>query len=217
MIMILKNRQKFYGFLSRIYREEVDQKFLDKIKETKFSSECSEKELEDGYRMLTSYLESCSENSLTDLAADYAKVFLAAGIINGDAAFPYESIYACSGRIIMQETCEQVAALYKRNGLSKAEALNIPEDHISLELEFMGGLCQSAQQDILDKEFQAIKINLQNQMDFLNRHLLNWIPDFCTDVERFAETGFYKAVAKLTRGFVRIDSDCLATLLKQLN
>jgi anaerobic sulfite reductase subunit A len=45
----------------------------------------------------------------------------------------------------MQEARDQVVALYRAKGLDKVAELELPEDHIALEFEFMAHLCQEMQ------------------------------------------------------------------------
>jgi len=55
---------------------------------------------------------------LNDLAVDYARIFLGVGIAEGSAAYPYESVYTSKKRIIMQDTLDQVKAMYVAKGIN---------------------------------------------------------------------------------------------------
>lgn len=46
---------------------------------------------------------------------------------------------------------------------------------------------------------------LLEQADFLKLRLANWVPNFCADVEKYAETAFYQAAAVLLRTFIACD------------
>ena len=207
------NRETMYRFLGRLYKIEVDQLLLDQMKGTSFPSGDSAGELGEGYRMLEQYLRHPGPDPLTDLAVDYAKVFLGAGIYkDSGAAYPYESVYTSPERIIMQDARDQVMALYRAKGLGKAETWDFPEDHIALELEFMACLCSETQQAIDRQEGRAALACLREQQDFLTGHLLNWVPAFCADIRKFAGTVFYQAAAQITHGYLDLDH----TLLKDM-
>jgi TorA maturation chaperone TorD len=47
--------------------------------------------------------------------------------------------------------------------------------------------------------------SLQAQRDFLGDHLLPWVPEFCQDVSRSAESDFFVGMAYLTEGFLTWD------------
>jgi anaerobic sulfite reductase subunit A len=60
------------------------------MKEMSFPVGCEEGELTEGYRIFEDYFRNPGLDPLTDLAVDYARVFLGAGIAEGDVAYPYE-------------------------------------------------------------------------------------------------------------------------------
>ncbi len=207
-LTLMKNRENLYRFLGRIYQREVDHAFLDQMKAMIFPVDCCESELREGYQYLKEYLENSHSNTITDLAVDYAKIFLAAGISQGSAAFPYESVYTSQKKIVMQDAWDQVRGIYAANGIVKR---NIPsdilEDHIALELEFMAFLCSEAQKDIENMGW------LRKQSDFLDQHLLNWVSAFCKDIDQYSATMFYKGIAKITNSFLKLDRTNLEDIM----
>jgi putative dimethyl sulfoxide reductase chaperone len=213
---LLENREQLYRLLGRLYKVETDQALLDSMMAMSFPPECGESELDAGYRMLETYLRKPGLDPLTDLAVDYAKVFLGAGITkNGSAAYPYESVYTSPARLIMQDARDQVLAAYRTKGLDKVKTLDVPEDHLGLELEFMGCLCRETQQALAQGDWPTVSASLQEQREFLAKHLLNWVPTFCVDVTKYAETDFYQAVSRMTNGYLRLDRDLLESLIAE--
>lgn len=192
------SRERMYTLLSRLYRGEVDGRLLDRLKELALPH--AEGELAEGYALLKGYLDSCGENALEELAVDYATVFLAAGSADGSAAIPCESVYTSSKRIFMQEAWEDVSRRYAEKGLGKDGAVDdLHEDHLALELEFMAWLIKNSA--------------VEEQADFLNSHLLNWVPAFAADIEKYARADFYKAVGRITAAFLALEGAYLAALL----
>lgn len=213
---LISNRKNLYRFLERIYKVEVDQILLEQLKEMSFPTDCGE-ELCKGYRVIEAYLRDAGADQLTDLAVDYARAFLGAGIVDSAVvAYPYESVYTSSKGLIMQEARDQVLAIYRAKGLSKEESLEFPEDHIALEFEFMAYLCQETEQALEAKDWPVVSALLIDQLDFLNQHLLNWVPQFCTDIEKFAETQFYKGVGKVTQGYLAMESTILEGFIMEV-
>lgn len=47
-------------------------------------------------------------------------------------------------------------------------------------------------------------------------HQLNWIDDLCDAVLDVAETRFYRGIAKMTRGFVHMETEVIADELEAL-
>ncbi len=210
----MKNRENLYRFLVRLYKIEIDEPLLTQMKAMSFPVECCQTKLSEGYRILREYLDNCSSDPITDLASDYAKIFLAAGIADGSAAFPYESVYTSRKKIIMQDAYDQVKAIYAAKGLKKNydEGSEFYEDHISLELEFMAFLCHETQYILGTQDESKFLSCVKEQMDFLSKHLLNWVPRFCSDIEKYADTKFYKGIGKITDSYLDLDYTILKSL-----
>ena len=222
---LISNRENLYRLLARLYRIEVDEPLLRQLAEMGFPTECDEPELAEGYRMLAAWLRDPKNNlksepgsnpesdPLTDLAVDYARVFLGAGVFEGVVASPYESVYTSKERLIMQEARDQVFAVYSARGLHSADALELPEDHIALELEFMAHLCRETQQ--AGDDWQLVSVLLKEQKEFIEQHPGKWVPAFRADIEKCASTDFYRAVGKITHGFLNMDREMLEDLLAE--
>jgi len=55
---------------------------------------------------------------------------------------------------------------------------------------------------------------LKKQQDFLNNHLLNWVPAMCNDIEKLARHEFYRIIGRLTREYLEMESDTLGSLIR---
>lgn len=209
---LITNRIVFYNFLGRLYMVEVDKSLFKQLKMIDLPRKTGNKEMDEGYHLLNNYLQNHGPDPITDLAVDYARVFLGAGIYEGTVAHPYESVYTSPERLIMQEARDEVLALYRSKGLDKIDSLDVPEDHIALEFEYMSFLCQETL-DAMEKDVERTSTLLKEQKDFLEKHLLNWIPEFCSDIEKCASTDFYNGIAKLTRGYLSMEKELLENLI----
>ena len=211
---LLSNRASTYAFLSRLFLVEADESLLEAIDSLVLDAQEDESGIQSSYRALKSYVHARHEGTLTELAVDYARLFL--GAQRGDGAYPFESIYTSEGRLLMQEARDQVLALYRQEGLDRAQDFNDPEDHVGLEMEFMAFLCQKAQQALAEDNPEAALLILEKQQRFLHAHLLNWVPAFLQDVRRIARTSFYQAVADLTQHFLESETELLPGLMEML-
>ena len=189
MIHTLNNINKLrahnYRLLSLLFKTEVTAQIYDMLFEMHYpngkcifdSIHCND---------INTYIEK--------LAVDFARIFLSAGINHGSAAFPYESVYTSSKKIVMQDAWENIKKLYAEHGfILKNTSADILEDHIAMELEFMAHLCE---EENVDYVFSA---------DFIKNHLLNWCEPFCTDIKKFASEDFYKKLADATLDFITND------------
>jgi TorA maturation chaperone TorD len=212
---IISNRAGMYGFLARLYRDEVDRQLLDRIAGMDFLIKFDLPEITEGFRKLKDCLDHRNENTIFDLATDYAGIFIVAGG-KGDCAYPYESVYSSPQKLVMQDARDQVLKLYRENGLDKSPESIESEDHIAVELEFMSYLCHRISGALTaDDKDLALSI-LKKQRSFLEEHLLNWVPAFCRDIERIAAGDFYKAMAKITAGYLHLEQEVIGELMNTI-
>ena len=95
-------------------------------------------------------------------------------------------------------------------------ALHEPEDYIAFEMEFMAYLCQKTTEGLKDGDKGSALGYLRKQNDFLEKHLIPWVPAFCDDVQRVARGDFYKAVAKITIGYLGMEQDLIGELIDEI-
>lgn len=77
---------------------------------------------------------------------------------------------------------------YVKAGLEIDEDVELPPDHLYLELLFFSHLVETGQVDL--------------QKTFLGEHLMKWVPDYCDELNRTARTAFYRSIALLVKEFL---------------
>lgn len=215
-LALSKARADMYRFLGGLYIMEVDEKQLAALKKMSFpeitGEEDSDLDLREGYALVRDYIANISESDLEDLAADYAKVFLAAGDATGLAAFPYESVYVDKKRQVGGSTEMQMKALYLERGWEPdPKVYRTMYDNVGLMLEYMGILCDELTEALNAEKTDKVKALLSEQQGFMKQHLTNWVYSFTSDIVKFAELDFYRGIAKITNGFIKKE----AALLKE--
>lgn len=205
-----EQRAWMYGLLSRLYRVEVDQVFLGQLQAMKFPASTGNKAMDQGYREMAGYLAHAGAASLTELAVDYVRAFIGHGIDGHAAAYPFESVYTSPKRLMMQAARDEVLALYRSEGVDKAPDWKDGEDHVALELEFMGTLATRAAQALRKGDAAEAARLLEVQRAFVENHLHAWLPTFTRDVGLFAKTGLYQGLARLTEGFLQVEREFMA-------
>lgn len=207
----MKLRGQMYRFFSRIFVLEVNVDLLKGMKTMTFPKSTENKDFREGYALLEECLKTLKEEDITDLEVDYARIFLAAGVAQGLAAFPYESVYTNKKHLMNQEAGEDVTILYAAKGLRTREDMyKIPNDHAGLEFEYMARLCDTAAMAAQNGAQDKLDASMLEQEKFCKVHLKRWILLFCSDVIKYAQTDFYKAIGTLCRGFIREEIDLLA-------
>ena len=214
LILLSQARSYMYRFLSGLYLMEVDEEQLAALKKMSFpvidGNTDADMDLREGYTLLEEYVNNINTEDLDDLAADYAKVFLAAGDAAGRAAFPYESVYVDKKRQVGGSTAMQMKALYLERGLMPdPEAYRTMDDNIGLILEYMSILCDEITRDLETGNTEHAELVAAEQKKFLKKHVTNWIYSFTSDMIKFSETPFYKAIAMITNGFIKKEAALL--------
>ena len=76
-------------------------------------------------------------------------------------------------------------------------------------------LCQNEEEARRNNDGDKAWEYLKAGRDFLNDHLLQWVPKFCEKMYEKAELDFYKGLAKLTSGFLKYDSRLVEEQIKE--
>jgi len=145
----------------------------------------------DGSRPMTQALEALGEALSGDpqgvddrLAADYAAIYLTHAL----RASPCESVWRDEDHLMLQAPTFAVRDYYRRHGIPPLNWRMMPDDHLVHELRFVAQLLGTGQQAAA--------------LDFLDRHLLTWLPQFAARVAQRADTPIYAALALLTMDVV---------------
>ena len=205
-------RARSYGMLARLFREEVDLPTLRELQQMRFPQATGNAAADEGYHQLYDYLKRAWDDSVTELAIDYVSTFIGHGVNGYSAAYPYVSVYTSERRLLMQEARAEVLATLRENELMRGN-WNEAEDHIALELEFMQRLSLRAADALSDDAEDEAIAYLRTSYDFLENHLLNWVPMLVADMRMHARTLFYQGLAQLTLGSLQEDEAVLRELL----
>lgn len=204
---LTRQRAAVYRLIARLYRVEVDDEFLAELKAMRFPAATGNTAVDDGYRAIAAYLSGADAHAVTDLAVDYVRAFIGHGIDAYSAAYPFESVYTSSKRLMMQEARDEVLAVYRSEGLDKLPTWKEGEDHIALELEFMAALSDRIVAAVEADDEDEVERLLSTQRNFLDDHLASWVPLMTADLRRFAQCGLYQGLASLTDGFLQVEGE----------
>jgi TorA maturation chaperone TorD len=213
VIEACKLRETTYGLLSRLYRKEIDQELLDKLHGMKYRVSTGNRNTDEGNRLVATYLSGMWENTVTELAADYMRTFFGHGYNGHAAAYPFESVYTSEKHLLMQDARDEVLALYRSAGLEKESSWKEGEDHLAVELEYMTVLAGRTTARLCKGEQDQAVALLESQRNFLDDHLLSWVPMMADAMDTFAKTDFYRGLGRITVGFLETDKELLDDLL----
>ena len=202
-----RSRAYSYRLIARLYRREVDQAFLDTLAHIDTEPMARDtSQMTRGLIAIVDYARSAGKDDvLVELAVDYARTFIGNGTNGHEAAYPFESVYLSEKHLMMQAPRDEVRAIYLSAGLDRSEDWSVGEDHMALELEFMGILADRCADAAEQGEAQEVERLLATQKAFLHNHIAAWGQGLTTDMRRCARTAFYQGTADMTDGFLLAD------------
>ncbi|MDO8725595.1 MAG: molecular chaperone TorD family protein [Candidatus Methanoperedens sp.] len=199
---ILMARANYYAFLSRMFVEEPPFELSKDIADGKLifpKTSLLNKDLSEGLSLFEKFRRSNTDASdiHKKMCREYTRLFI--GPV--PAMFPYESRYMDGS--IMGKSLIKVKENYRKAGLKISQEYHEPEDHIAVELGFMGNLCKELSDG-----------SLMMQKEFLNDHLLKWAPVFCDELFEKSGNEIYRGIGKITKGFLVSEKDVLNEKVK---
>ncbi len=195
------------GLLAKILLSIPERDWIDPlIKDDVFSETpfgAKQTDILDGQKELAewshSHRDGISEQDLKDVKIDYTRLFTGMRKL---PVVPWESVYFSDERLVFQESTLKVRYWYRRYGLESVELYKEPDDHIGLEISFLGHLAKltlAAKESLDEAKFESL---LSAQRDFLSQHLILWGPLWSSLMIKYARTRFYRGIAFLTRGLL---------------
>lgn len=155
-----------------------------------------------GVGLLRQSAEAAEDEAL--VRRDYNRLFYGPGPM---LAPPYESVHRSDEHLVFELETMQVRAAYAEFDLAAPRLNKEPDDHLGLELGFLGTLCVRAMDAIDAGDDAELFRVLTGVQEFLDAHLLEWGPQCLTQAAEGATTFFYQGVAALGLGTLRCARD----------
>lgn len=189
--------------LAVLHDREIDAGMLKALKDAGFPDSLGLKpvtqRLTEARDLMRAALAELPDDTLDDLAADYAAIYL-----NGTyGASPCESVWTDEDRLVCQAPMFALREVYAADGLKAADWRKRPDDHLVLELQYLARRLRKAGGDEDERQVAA----------FLDDHLLRWLPDFARRVAQRCETPFYAGLALLSLAYLDALRDFLTPCL----
>ncbi len=137
-----------------------------------------------------------AEGECREIAVDYTDLFCG---FDPTSPFPYESIFLGEKRLLMQAPSIAVKKVYTENGYApEGGTSNEPPDHLAVELRYLAFILEGAAEALACEDTHTAQLFLEQEKEFLDKHLRLWVPSFCEEVRARAATDFFKKLSLLT-------------------
>ena len=131
------------------------------------------------------------------------------------AAPPWESIYTGEEGMLFQLSTLEVREFYRRFGLLPEGYPRVADDSLALELGFMAELAQRSVTAFEAGAEESLGVNLRGALDFLNAHLLVWVPQLLERMAASESDWLYPQLVLILNSFLKQDRETLNDILSE--
>lgn len=196
-------RSNLYGFLAAVYRQEPTLPLLRRVRGGRMRKALAAA----GVVFGADVLDRPERELIEDLAVEYTRLFIGPG----RHIPPYASVHVKGEEgSLWGPSTAWAKRFIESTGLGYRPDYRGLPDHISVELEFMQQLTKHEARALEGRDEDKVGALRQLQKEFLAAHLAAWVPSFCDKVAAQAELSFFREMAKLTKDFIRSESEILA-------
>jgi len=196
-------RAETYWFLATLYGQPITGPALARLAGAAATNQEEETGIGDEFRAALAKDAGCNFEDLSQrLASEHARLFL--GLREGyGPPPPYESVWR-EARVLGDSTLA-VATAYSEAGFEDAGQCG-PCDHIASELRFLASLCHAEAEAAAKGETGEAAWARERQINFVDEHLLRWVPEYCQELARQSREPLYAALALVTGRVVAGDA-----------
>ncbi len=212
--LLLTNQKYLYRLFQNVFGEEPHVEQI-KILTSKHTREALELPVTDENHEIYKYLtmleeleqqfEADNDKVLEKLKSEYTRLFIGPTKL---PAPPWESVYVSEEPLLFQESTLVVRRNYLKYDFVPNNYPHEADDHLALELDFMASLSEVIQDALETSDLSKMKEVVEDQKAFLEKHLLNWVPQF---VERLnaVDNYVYGDLAALLLAYLKVDKQLI--------
>jgi len=200
-----QKRSSIYGLLAFLYLREPGGELISIFRKQDMQIALKNTGIDlENYFQCTGFCELQKE-----LEVEYARLFIGPG----KHISPYESVWRDNYGLLWGKATSEVKEFIESLGLTTHHTWTGLVDHVGVELELMKRLTAREKEAREMKDSGKALLCLEKQKEFMEDHILQWVPAFCQKVEEESRVVFYKHVALLTKRFIVYDSAHIKNML----
>lgn len=195
----LMKRELIYRWFASLFASELSSQLLEHYCHEDGRAFLAELAKEEALTPVTNWIaEMLSDHEdlsglVMDLAGSFSQLFLGAG--GRYAAPPYQSAHQGDNARLFKEPVSEMNAILRQLDMSLPEDFREPADHLSVQLNVMAQLATSG--------------TVADQLDFLEAHLVKWVPAFAKACQVNDRKGFYAVAAIALDGWLTAEKSQL--------
>ena len=205
---IAAERSQIYWLLSRLVLEPPNVDFIAELASSEVDIPGASPVDQEFHRLATAAKLADGPAELERLQVDFTRLFLGVS----DSYGPPPPLESLARNAPVEDTHAELSAAYEGSGLSNVAADVGALDHLGVELRFMSYLCVQESAAWERNDHAAASERQDGQADFLTRHVMSWLDEYCRRTESEATTQFYAAVLRLLSAACKADFENLKRL-----
>ncbi|MDR1014592.1 MAG: molecular chaperone TorD family protein [Coriobacteriales bacterium] len=219
-VEVLTGRATSYRMLSRLFFKPLSASEIDELAASDYGAVAlslgGEGLLAEGFNDMGRALRRRHTGTRQQLATDFTMCFDGVETADEQVAVPYASVFLGEKALLNQEPRHEVYRFYRSEAVRLKSGVNLPEDHLSFELEFLAILSDRAAEALGEGGVDEAARCLRQSQEFIRGHVLTWLGLFAERAERILKTRFYRGALKAVRGYLELDLETLGDLLEVL-
>ncbi len=195
-----------YRWFSGLYFQELSEEMLDNYNSGEgraFLNALSlQKELRALSHKITSFYEEGANRSeiALNLAGNFSFLFL--GVGGRRSAPPYASAYLSDNGLLCQESMQNMLEVLHDMNKTVKPVTSEPVDHLAIQLNILAEIEELAKKS---EDSEQANHYANQKREFIQKHLLSWLPRFSADCAHKDKFGFYALVADSLIDFLEWD------------
>ena len=218
--LVLSNRLFLYSLTHKLFGREPDAEMLNILTDEHTGEAFALLSEEEGYIMdrTASFLGEIREEKenpafLEEAKDEYTRLFIGPVSL---VAPPWESVYGQKDAMLFQESTLEVRNTYRLFGLIPEGYPHVADDSLALELHFMALLAQRSLDAFYAGKYEDLAADLTGSEEFLDKHLLVWIPKFLERMKGARSNILYPQMCLVLDEFLRKDAGTVREILEAL-
>lgn len=116
---------------------------------------------------------------------------------------PFESVHRGQDGLVFDSETLEVRSDYARLGLRAPNLNHEPDDHLGLELDFLGRCCLAMLEALENGDIASAQNAWCIAQEFTRDHLMQWAPQMVAQAEQHAKTLWLTGIQALTSGAIK--------------
>jgi len=220
IIYLLKGRADSYRLFSRLFFKPLTLQDIEEFAAADYISVAKKLEddslLAEGFNDMGRDLKKRHTGTRQELSTDYTMCFYGIETINGQVATPYASVFLGENELLNQEPRHKVYRIFRAESLGLKSGVDLPEDHLSFELEFLAILSERTARALEQGDNMEAIRNLELSQTFISDNIFSWYDLLAERAAKMLKTRFYRGVLKATKGYLELDLNTITGLIEAI-